>query len=235
MNKSPRTIAALVLIFLVPAPSVGVLFGLWLAPGVAGHVIWSLSKVWLLAMPLVWHVVVDRRRPVFPKPHLAGLVPGLVSGIIIGALIIGGYYIFARRFIDPAVVRQRAAAAGFDSRSVYLAIVVYSAFVNALLEEYVWRWFVFTKLQQLIAGRSGLIDSGGAVVLAAAFFTLHHIVALAAYFGPQVTALGLLGVFVGGVTWSALYLRYRSIYPGYVSHIIADLAVFGVGYILLFR
>ena len=44
-----------------------------------------------------------------------------------------------------------------------------------------------------------------------------------------------LGVFLGGCAWSWLYLRYRSIWPGYISHIIADIAVFGVGWMILFK
>jgi uncharacterized protein len=41
--------------------------------------------------------------------------------------------------------------------------------------------------------------------------------------------LGSLGVFAGGAVWSHLYLRTRSIWPGYLSHALADVAVFAVG------
>jgi hypothetical protein len=46
--------------------------------------------------------------------------------------------------------------------------------------------------------------------------------------------LGSCGVFLGGAAWSWLYLRYRSIWPGYVSHAIADAAIFIIGYRLIF-
>jgi hypothetical protein len=42
------------------------------------------------------------------------------------------------------------------------------------------------------------------------------------------------GVFIGGVIWAWLYSRYRSIWPGWISHVLADIAVFGVGWWLLF-
>ncbi len=41
-------------------------------------------------------------------------------------------------------------------------------------------------------------------------------------------------VFIGGATWSWIYLRWRNIYAAYVSHVFADLAVFGVGWWLVF-
>ena len=44
----------------------------------------------------------------------------------------------------------------------------------------------------------------------------------------------LLGVMIGGLVWSWMYMRYRSIWPGWVSHAIVDVAVFGVGAWVLF-
>jgi membrane protease YdiL (CAAX protease family) len=41
-------------------------------------------------------------------------------------------------------------------------------------------------------------------------------------------------VFIGGCVWSWCFLRFRSIWPGYVSHVIVDVAVFAVGYLILF-
>jgi hypothetical protein len=49
-----------------------------------------------------------------------------------------------------------------------------------------------------------------------------------------VTLLGSTGVFIGGATWSWIYLRWRNIYAAYVSHVLADLAVFGVGWYIVF-
>jgi membrane protease YdiL (CAAX protease family) len=34
--------------------------------------------------------------------------------------------------------------------------------------------------------------------------------------------------------WSWLYLRYRSVWPCYVSHAIVDIAVFVVGWLIIF-
>jgi len=72
------------------------------------------------------------------------------------------------------------------------------------------------------------------VVAAALFFTIHHSLALNAFFAWPVVALGTFGVFTAGAVWSWCYSRYASIWPGYVSHIAADIAIFWVGWQLLF-
>jgi membrane protease YdiL (CAAX protease family) len=73
-----------------------------------------------------------------------------------------------------------------------------------------------------------------AVILAGIIFTVHHVIVLKAYFEWDITLLASAGILIGGCAWSALYLRYRSIWPGYVSHVIVDVAVFAIGCDLIF-
>jgi membrane protease YdiL (CAAX protease family) len=117
---------------------------------------------------------------------------------------------------------------GAPPAPAYLAGALYWITANSLMEEYVWRWFVFRKCEVLLGGPA-------AVVVSALAFTAHHVVALAAQFNWGVTLLASLGVFIGGAAWSWLYLRYRSIWPGYVSHAIVDVPIFVIGYWLIFR
>ena len=76
------------------------------------------------------------------------------------------------------------------------------------------------KCEKLAGGKKWL-----AVGASAAFFTVHHTFALAAQFNWTVTMLASLGVFIGGAAWSWCYLKYRSVWPGYVSHLIVDAAI----------
>jgi membrane protease YdiL (CAAX protease family) len=72
-------------------------------------------------------------------------------------------------------------------------------------------------------------------VVSAICFTLHHIIAMQVYFSWLVVVIASLGVFTGGALWSWCYLRYRSIWPGYISHAIVDIAIFAIGYRLIFQ
>ena len=54
------------------------------------------------------------------------------------------------------------------------------------------------------------------------------------YCSWPVTLISALGIFIGGAAWSWCYVRYQSIWPGYLSHALVDLAVFAVGYHIIF-
>jgi membrane protease YdiL (CAAX protease family) len=148
--------------------------------------------------------------------------------VAIAAVIVGAWFL-ARNcgWIDPEAVRERADMTDLDRPAVYLGGAVFWITANSLMEEYVWRWFVFRQFERLVGGR-------WAVFLAAFGFTVHHIVALAGQFDWRVTALGSFGVFVGGVVWSWLYRRYQSVWPCWASHAIVDVPIFVIGWFLIF-
>jgi len=224
----------LALALLVPAPTIGALMALWLAPGPVGQGVYGFAKAWLLGLPLVWTLFIDRR-PLLGQVRSArrswrdGLGVGVTLGIAISIIIIAAFEMLRGVVgIDGTELKKVATAAGFGTPTTYILFGAYLALVNSLLEEYVWRWFVFRACASVMPAWLGVIVSG-------LCFTAHHVVVLAAYFPASITALGSLGVFIGGCTWSWCYLRYRSVWPGYVSHILVDVAILYIGWRLLFH
>jgi membrane protease YdiL (CAAX protease family) len=231
LGPADRRTALLALLLLVPAPSLGVFFAMVFEPtrgAVGAQIFYGLMKLWIIALPALWMIVVDRQRPgVSPARH-GGLGVGALLGLIIAAVVMTTYFLVGDSLIDATAMREAAVQNGIGTPIRYLALTIPLALFNALIEEYVWRWFVFRKCEALVGGRA-------AVVVSALFFTLHHVLALVAQTSLTVTALATLGVFIGGCAWSWCYLKYRSIWPGYVSHVIVDLAVFTVGWLILFN
>lgn len=222
-----RNQAALALVAIVPAPTLGILAAMHLWPDSAlGQVVYALCKVWLLVLPIVWIALVERHRPRLPPLRARGMAAGVVTGVLIFGVIVGAYALFGH-WIDTAAMVEQIESIGLGVLWVYALGALYWCTVNSILEEYVWRWFVFTRCE-------ALMPRIVAVLAAGFFFTVHHVIALAFYFDWRVTLLGSLGVFIGGTTWSWIYLRWRNIYAAYVSHVFADLAVFGVGWHLVF-
>jgi len=220
--------AGLSLLLLVPAPSIGVLFGMILLPGTpAGQGIFIFSKVWIFLLPAMWFLVVEKEKPRRGRTGKGGLAMGLSSGLLISGFIFLGWSQLGMRMIDPARVRTMAAEIGLDRKTVYLGGALYWVLINSVLEEYVWRWFVVRQCRRLMRPFV-------AVVVSALAFTLHHILALQVYFSPVVTALCALGIFLGGALWSWMVAHYRTIWPGWVSHILVDITIFGIGYVLIF-
>jgi membrane protease YdiL (CAAX protease family) len=224
---SDRGKAWLALGLLLPAPTIGAVMMLLIWPDQRGKIIAFACKAWLLLLPLIWHVKVDRLPIRFPRPTKRGMGAAVTSGIFVFIVILGAFKLMQSQ-IPLGPLRDKAAATGFNDPLTFAAMFAYIILVNALLEEYVWRWFVFSKFETTLG--SGRL----AVVASAMGFTAHHIFALMAWVPPAVNVVAATGVCLGGAIWSWLYLRYRSIWPCYVSHVFADVAILLIASELVF-
>ena len=227
MNANSRK-ALLALLLLVPAQSIVTIAFFWWSDTVAGKIIIVFSKLWLVLLPVIWLKFVDRGPLSWSPSKPGGFRTGTILGLAIAAVIFAAYAIALHLgAIHPEKIANRAAQTGLNHLRVYIGSAIGWITLNSLMEEYVWRWFVFRKFEVLLGGKL-------AVVTAALAFTAHHVIVLVAQFDWPIALLGSVGVFIGGAAWSWLYLRYRSIWPGYVSHAIADAAIFIIGYWLIF-
>ncbi len=226
MRAKPK--AALALLLLVPAPSLGAAAAMIWWPGTAlGTTIFSVSKLWLFGLPLVWHLLVNHQPLSFSPPRRGGFAMAALTGGLIALVIIAAYLRWGATLVDRPILLQKLTAIGLASPWLYCGAALYWILVNSVLEEYVWRWFCVRQAESFLPPLL-------AALLAATCFTAHHVVAMSVYLRLPLLILCSLGVFFGGMTWSLLYVRYRSIWPGYLSHAIVDLAIFGVGAVLLF-
>jgi membrane protease YdiL (CAAX protease family) len=216
---------------LVPVPTLGALCAFVVAPGPVGQAIYSLCKLWILALPLVWHFAAERQRasfsPLAPDTRARALTEGLLLGLLFGAVVLAANELVGERWLDPQALRDVLTRAGIDTPGRYLGVALYIALLNSLLEEYVWRWFAFRQLERICGPRF-------AVPLAALCFTLHHILVFAVQLGPELAVAGSIAVFVAGCLWSWLYARWRSIWPAWLSHALVDIAGLWIGWRLLF-
>jgi membrane protease YdiL (CAAX protease family) len=230
-RSNPRRRAALALALLVPAPALGTLAAFVLWPGPLGQALYGLGKLWISVLPLVWLVKVERRRPSLsplPRARLGrGLVAGLLLGTLMGGAILAVYAAFGEQLLDVERLAEVEREVGMTTPLRYLAFSAYIILVNSLLEEYVWRWFVFEQSE-------ALVGSLGAVLLSGLCFTLHHALTFAVQMDTPLAALASFGVFTGGCLWSLCYRAFRSIWPGYLSHALVDLAALWIGWRVLF-
>lgn len=211
-----------------PAPSFGILAGLHWWPGPTGNALYAVGKGVLYLTPLLWWKLVMRGAP-FPlkRPPSGTLRDGILLGLGLGGFIVAVYALFVHRLVDPEAIRAAAGKSGFDDKQTFLVMAAGICFVNALLEEYVFRWFLYGRARALFG------PIGGAI-LGALVFTAHHVFVLLAYFDAPLVWIGSIGVFVGGLLWTWLYERRDSVWPAYVSHIVVDVALLGIGWVLLF-
>jgi membrane protease YdiL (CAAX protease family) len=216
----------LALVLLAPVPTIGVTSAMILCPGPVGQSIFMAAKIWLVALPFVWHLAVDRHPASWSPTTGRHLLAGLGLGVAMAAIIVGAYALIGASAIDPEELRREITEMGLGTPAAYLGAALAWSLANSLMEEIVYRWFLFTRCAAVLSARA-------AVLLSAAVFTLHHTVALSTYLTPGLNALASLGIFIAGAIWSETYRRTGSIWPVWVSHIIADLAIFACGWLIL--
>lgn len=238
MNDTPTTSTAhpparralMALLLTVPVPILCVL-GAMVIPSLAGTTlgkgIYIGGKVWIVLIPTAWWFFIEKGRFSLSRTSLGSLGVGAWLGAVMFGTILGVYWWLGGSLLDAEQIRTEATANGIGSKSMYLTFAILISLTNALMEEYIWRWFV---LRQCL----GLLKPVGAVLLSAVLFTLHHVIALQEQMGWQATLLASAGCMAAGIVWSAMYLKYKSIWPSYISHVLADAAIFLVGWWLIF-
>jgi len=168
------------------------------------------AKVTLMLVPVLWLLRVERRGPRIPRWSHRGMLAAHLTGVLIFEVDAGG----------------------LNTPLLYLLGALYWCTINSMLEEYFWRWFIGERLRDVLPrGAAGDLASA---FFSALLFTAHHIVALAMLVDARTAAASSVGVFIGGFTWSLLYLRHRNIYACWVSHVYADLIIFYLGYRIVF-
>jgi len=191
----------------------------------AARAVYYGSKLLFLLLPAAWLILVAGRPIRLPRPSTAGLTPALLFGLLVAIGIVALYHLhFAGRLNTEGL---EAKARVFGATRHYLLYAAFLALANAAYEEYLWRWFVFGRLRELMA-------VGPAAFLSAVAFGLHHFVVAWAVFGSApLAALLTAGVVVGGLAWALMYHRWGNLWSVWLSHAVVDAGLLLVGNDLL--
>ena len=166
----------------------------------------------------------------FSLPRIGAVVWGLASGLLIAGAMFGAYRLVAARpelATASSAVRERLSAIGVSNRSAFVLLGLFYAAIHSALEEFYWRWFVF-------AVRRELSPPWAALGISSLGFMAHHVIVLLTYFSVHwALALSVAVAFAGGF-WAWLYQHSGSLYAPWLSHLLADAAIFAVGYQMVF-
>lgn len=217
------------LLLLAPIQIIGTSITMVIFPdSTVAKVLFFIAKLMMVLAPVIWLIKVDKVKPRIPRWTRAGMPAACITGTIIFIAIAVAYYAAGKDMIDVSTMLEKIEQMKLNNLWLYLAGALYWCTINSMLEEYFWRWFIFTRCE-------ALMHRYAAVVVSGLLFTAHHVVALQVYFDWRVTAIASLGVFIGGATWSWIYLKWRNIYAAYISHVFADVIIFWIGYELIFQ
>jgi hypothetical protein len=193
-------------------------------------VVFALAKVIQFGFPLMYVLWVARERIQLRRPTRDGVRLGVVFAAIVAAGMYLLYFGWLKRidFIGdtPVKINEWLGKINCASAPGYLAMAAFVSIPHSLLEEYYWRWFVFGRLERIM-------PLYAAIALSSLAFMGHHVVVLGFYF-PGRFWIGAvpfsLCVAGGGAVWAWMYHRTQNLYAPWISHLLIDLAIMGVGY-----
>lgn len=194
-------------------------------------VVYAVVKLFTVVWPVVSICFILRghlRRPRAPtREYGRAVVLGVLSGTAIAALMFGLMGTPLREVVESASGNVKTKAAELGILQYYSVYALLISFINSLVEEYYWRWFLYGSLR-------GVMRTHWAHVLAGTAFASHHTVITTYYFGIGWGLVFGACVGVGGIIWSMMYERHSTILGSWISHLIVDLALFSIGHMLLF-
>jgi membrane protease YdiL (CAAX protease family) len=195
------------------------------------------AKVLQATLPLVGWYALGMPRPALRGGALSrrGVLAGVVTGSVMGGGALAVWLSPLARWQAFAPVaeqaRQRLQALDLATPAGYLLLAVGLSVAHSLFEEYYWRWFALGELARRLPRSTALLAASLA-------FAAHHWIVLdcflaGSYRWTAVLPLTLL-VAASGAVWGWLFLRFRTLLPPWLSHLLVDAALMAIGYRLVF-
>ncbi len=154
------------------------------------------------------------------------LLVGGALGFGVICLILGTYFLLFP-YLDFSAVEGQLDLRMNINESNFMIVAVYIALCNSFLEEFYFRGFLFFRLK---AVSSPLFAHGASSVI----FALYHVAIMVTWFDWWVFALCMLALVIGGVLFNLLDDGTESLYPSWLTHGCANVAINSIGAMLLY-
>lgn len=157
----------------------------------------------------------------FRFPSRRELRLGAALGLGVFLFLLGGYALLVPWLDLSAIPGELQAKEGITAALFPLA-AAYITFGNSLLEELFFRGFAFLALAE--AGGKKLAWGFSALA-----FALYHVSIMDGWFHPILLALLTAGLGAAGALFNALDQRSGTLWPAWLVHMGADLAICTIG------
>jgi membrane protease YdiL (CAAX protease family) len=159
-------------------------------------------------------------KPNKTKAYKKGLLVSIIAfiSIIIGFLIIKNFLNY-QVMIDEFQNKYELTGAKFFIASAYLIVV------NAFLEEYFFRGYIFFNLS----------NKYFAYIFSSLAFSIYHISNFKNWFNNDwLVLVPLVGLILSGLLFNYLDSKSEDIYNSYIPHFFADLAIVIIGFFIIY-
>jgi len=139
-------------------------------------------------------------------------------GFAIFALILAIYIILINTIDTTSILGTLESTLGVSAANFWL-VAIYILIGNSLAEEFFFRGYLV-----LAEKKSKLVE-----VFSALLFAIYHVTILIGWFSWSIFVLVFFGLFVGGLLFSWVNRKGKSIYNGWIMHMGADLSIVLIG------
>ncbi len=171
----------------------------------------------------VWHKEPGEGKKLF-TPNRKDLLLAVSLGAGVFAVIMVAYF-FCRNFIDFGAIQSALTGGIGVTADNFIFVAIYISLANSLLEEFFFRGFAFILLKK----ESNRLF---AYLFSAVMFSLYHVGMTSGWFNIGIFLLMMIGLFAGGCIFSFLNEKCDNIYPSWLVHLCANLAINTIGCIL---
>ena len=84
-TQTERRRALIALALMAPVPTLGTAAAMIFIPGPVGQALFMAAKIWLIAFPAFWYLVIEHGKPSWSPATEGGLGVGVLTGLIAGA------------------------------------------------------------------------------------------------------------------------------------------------------
>lgn len=158
-----------------------------------------------------------KKEPLF----LAGML-----GFAVLFLITGTYFLLGA-FLDLSAVTTELDKKMNINEDNFVAVAIYIALCNSFLEEFFFRGFLYFRLKSLATPLFAHLTSS-------IIFSLYHVAIMVTWFDWWVFALCMIALVIAGIIFNLLDDQSQSLYPSWLTHGCANLAINSIGMILFY-
>ena len=171
-----------------------------------------------IGIPWGW----SRQHPDWPKTPLSGLnrsviwrLVGLaVIEVTVLTVVMGWVMPYLDTSLLEGILRQN-----FEGRPVvFFGVTLYIVLINAFLEEWYFRGFAFLRIQNAF-------PKPWALVFSALLFSAYHLALMAGLFPLPLYLVFVIGLAGVGALFNVIDHRFQSLWPSFVIHASANLAM----------
>lgn len=171
-----------------------------------------------IGIPLWW----SRQHPDWPKTSLTGLNRTMIwrlvglAGIEVTVLMVIMSWVMP--YLDTSLL-EGILRENFEGRPlIFFGVTLYIVFINAFLEEWYFRGFAFLRTQSAF-------PKPWANVFSALLFSAYHLALMAGLFPLPLYLVFVMGLAGVGAFFNAIDQRFHSLWPSFVIHASANLAM----------